>query len=106
MLGLGVAVLIAGLLMLQFALSPVIGKAYPYRLYAHCGYDITGPYFDGSSWYAKNPAQHGYVNVAPGFDWNGTLVLTSKDTLEFHSASGQVVQYVRQPGAPPIQGCQ
>jgi hypothetical protein len=100
--------------MSEAAASPpeeaVLGVAYPFRLFVHCG--VLGTRFGGRDWDADPPLTDGSGNPPPGWDENteeGTMTLVAANRAVFRSASGnKVAVFVpRRPGAPdPTANCE
>jgi hypothetical protein len=87
----------------------VIGVAYPFDLYTHCG--VRSARFDGRDWNADPPLLDEYgANPPPGwgnpFD-RGTMTLIGPNLAEFRSDAGHVARFrPRLAGEPDLaEGC-
>jgi hypothetical protein len=89
----------------------IIGLAYRFTLYTHCGLDLPVVLdFDGSFW---DPAGPGPATDASGgapagfrqpFD-HGVITLVSTNVAEYRSEGGQLMRFKRHPGTRIASPC-
>lgn len=78
-----------------------LGKAYPYKLYTHCGVDLAVD-FDGSFWQLSHPVEVPESLGDPSQE--GTMTLIDSDSARFDFAGGSLY-FIRHQGPKHIPPC-